>query len=77
MSIGTAMTAARHIRRLLQSTGAPVEVLEGLSKVERHFLQTIVATLKKQPSIQQFFKSGRNPESSSSKICFKGNLFLI
>ena len=55
------MTATRHIRRLLQSTGAPVEVLEGLSKVERHFLQTNVATLKKQPSIQQFFKSGKNP----------------
>ena len=35
MSVGTAMTATRHIRRLLQSTGAPIEVLEGLSKVER------------------------------------------
>ena len=29
MSVGTAMTATRHIRRLLQSTGAPIEVLEG------------------------------------------------
>ena len=41
-------------------------ILGGLeAKIERHFLQTNVATLKKQPSIQQFFKSGRNPESSS------------
>ena len=34
MSVSTAMTATRHIRRLLQSTGAPIEVLEGLSKAE-------------------------------------------
>ena len=60
MSVGTAMTATRHIRRLLQSTGAPIEVLEGLSKVERHFLQTKLATVTKQPSIQQFFKSTKN-----------------
>ena len=46
MSVSTAMTATRHIRRLLQSTGAPIEVLKGLSKEEGHFLAFAITQLK-------------------------------
>ena len=56
ISIANAMTAMRRVRSYLQATSAPLDVIEGLSKVERQLLKDKVASkATKQTKIDTFF----------------------
>ena len=56
ISIANAMTAMRLVRSYLQATSAPLDVIEGLSKVERQLLKDKVASkATKQSKIDTFF----------------------
>ena len=54
ISIANAMTAMRRVRSYLQATSAPLDVIEGLSKVERQLLK-VASKAPKQIKIDTFF----------------------